>query len=371
MVNEFLADLEKLVSIDSGTQTIEGVRQVAQCFERHYQSIGWTAKLVDLGNKAGPGFFATNKPEAQHYDILLNAHMDTVFPEGTAAQRPMTVKGDHAMGPGVADCKGGCLTIFYAIKNTPKEVLDKLSIAVLYNCDEETGSVNSAEWMVSYAKKSDRALIFEPARANGEFVSARKAAGSFTVTFKGLSAHAGNNPEKGHDAIFALTKFINAAKSLEDFDKGITINFGKITAGQSPTIIPDHAETSFRIYCWSDEDFQKTVNQIHELVQLTWIDGVTQTIKELNFAPAMPLNDKTKVMVTQIEKAAHEVGYDDIQWVKTGGISDGNHIASAGIPTLDGMGAAGANLHSDAEYLVISSIEKQVKVASKFLESIK
>lgn len=106
-------------------------------------------------------------------------------------------------------------------------------------------------------------------------------------------------------------------------------------------------------------------------MEQTWFKGVTQSIEELNFAPAMPLNDKTKAMVTQIEKAAHEAGYDNIQWVKTGSISDGNHIASAGIPTVDGMGPAGANLHSDAEYLVVDSIEKQVKIASKFLEMIK
>ena len=67
----------------AGTACIDGVKQVAETFKGMYEGIGFTAKLVDLGDKVGPGLFATNKPEATHYDVMLNAHMDTVFPAKT------------------------------------------------------------------------------------------------------------------------------------------------------------------------------------------------------------------------------------------------------------------------------------------------
>ena len=38
---------------------------------------------------------------------MAAAHLDTVFPEGTAAERPFNIEGDWAKGPGVADCKSG------------------------------------------------------------------------------------------------------------------------------------------------------------------------------------------------------------------------------------------------------------------------
>src|SRR5699024_12818974 len=37
--------------------------------------------------------------------ILILAHMDTVFPEGTATERPFTIKDGRAYGPGVIDMK--------------------------------------------------------------------------------------------------------------------------------------------------------------------------------------------------------------------------------------------------------------------------
>ena len=329
MVQEFLKDLEKVVNVDAGTACTEGVKQVAETFKQHYEGIGFTARLVDLGDKVGPALFATNKPEATHYDVMLNAHLDTVFPAGTVAVRPMSIKGDRAYGPGVLDCKAGCMTIFYALKNLPKETLDKLSILVACNPDEETGSVSSHDWLKECASKSDRALIFEPAREGGELVCARKGSSTYKITFHGVSAHAGNNPERGRDAIYAMVKFIAAVKELADWDRGITLNFGMVRGGTVANVVADFAET-----------------ELHH--------------------GAMPLSEATKAMAGLIEEAAKLEGFD-IAWVKAGGASDGNTTASMGVPTLDGLGPVGGEMHCDREYLEINSIEKHIKVAERFL----
>lgn len=73
--------------------------------KKHFESIGFKAELVDLGPGAGNGMFACNKPDADHYDVLFNAHMDTVFPDGEAAARPLTVKGDEPYGPAAATAR--------------------------------------------------------------------------------------------------------------------------------------------------------------------------------------------------------------------------------------------------------------------------
>ena len=93
LVEDYIRDLKEITSFDSGSRNIEGVARAASIMKRHYDSIGFATKFVDLGPNAGPGLFATNKPDADHYDILLNAHLDTVFPDGTAAKRPFRMRG--------------------------------------------------------------------------------------------------------------------------------------------------------------------------------------------------------------------------------------------------------------------------------------
>jgi glutamate carboxypeptidase len=43
-----------------------------------------------------PGIGGGSRP------IVMMGHPDTVFPDGTAAQRPFRIDGDQAFGPGVA-----------------------------------------------------------------------------------------------------------------------------------------------------------------------------------------------------------------------------------------------------------------------------
>lgn len=116
VLDSYMKDLAELVNKDRGTANIAGVTEAAKIMKGHLESIGFKADLVDLGPNAGNGLFATNKPNADRYDVLFNAHLDTVFPDGTAAARPLTVKGDRAYGPGCSDCKSGVLAIYYALK---------------------------------------------------------------------------------------------------------------------------------------------------------------------------------------------------------------------------------------------------------------
>lgn len=136
MLESYLNDLRELVNFDCGTANHAGVTHASEIMKRHFESIGLTCELVDLGPTVGKGLLARNKPEAEQYDVLMNAHLDTVFPYGTAAERPMSIRDDRAYGPGVSDCKSGVLAIFYAIRNTPAEIRDRLSLCVALNPDE-------------------------------------------------------------------------------------------------------------------------------------------------------------------------------------------------------------------------------------------
>src|SRR5206468_8312117 len=102
----YLQDLEQLVNIDSGSANQQGIARVAEILSEKYAAMGWTVQTHQFDPAAGPCLEISNKPGAS-YDVLLIGHMDTVFPAGTAIERPFSVKGTRAFGPGVSDMKSG------------------------------------------------------------------------------------------------------------------------------------------------------------------------------------------------------------------------------------------------------------------------
>lgn len=98
MLEEYVRDLAELVNRDCGTANCAGVTSAAEVMKRHFESIGWEAELVDLGPTAGRGLICRNKPGSTECDVIFNAHLDTVFPDGTAAARPFSIEGTTAHG---------------------------------------------------------------------------------------------------------------------------------------------------------------------------------------------------------------------------------------------------------------------------------
>ncbi|MBQ8828565.1 MAG: M20 family metallopeptidase [Burkholderiaceae bacterium] len=366
ILESYLEDLASLVNFDCGTENPDGVTRAAGIMKEHFDSIGFKTEIIDFGPAVGNGLLATNKPGASRYDVLLNAHLDTVFPDGTAATRPLTIKGDRAYGPGCADCKGGVLAIYYALKAARKEDLDRLSIAVAYNPDEETGSRHSQKWLSELSSKADRVLIFEPARANGELVRSRKGAARLKINFHGQSSHAGNAPYKGANANLAAIRFASAAAGLADVERGTTVNPGLIHGGEAANIISSHCEVVLDLRYWNNVDWKLLTTEIEKLAQQTWAPRVTQEYVWLTNDPAMPYSESSKVLVDQVTEAARLEGFE-VKWLDVGGASDGNLMAEHGTLVVDGCGPAGGDYHSDKEFLRLDTVEERIRMVSRFL----
>ena len=366
MLETYLNDLAELVNFDCGTSNHEGVTHATEIMKRHFESIGFTCELVDLGDTVGHGLLARNKPEADKYDVLMNAHLDTVFPDGTAAARPMRVDGDRAYGPGVSDCKSGVLAIFYAVRSLPVEVRNRLSICVALNPDEEVGSKASTPWLCEHAAKARNVLVFEAARANGALVRSRKGMAGYEVTFHGKAAHAGNNPQDGANANIAAMAFGLAAANLADAELGTTVNPGVIHGGTVANVISDECRVVLDTRYWFDEHHDVLDKAIRELVDREWVKGVTQTLRVTTHSPAMPLSPDTKQLVATITEAARLEGFE-ADWVDAGGGSDGNHMAAMRVPVIDGCGPAGGEFHCDREFLRLDTVEERIRMVTRFL----
>ena len=365
-LTDYLDELRPLIDVDCGTYTIEGIEVIANQMAKKYESMkGWSVKRVDCG-KAGIGLEVRNKPEADCIDVMMIGHMDTVFPVGTVAERPMSIDSDKAYGPGVSDMKSGLLSVVYALRNLDQKVLDKLSICVCMNPDEETGSADSVDWIQNTAKKAKNVLVAEAARADGSLVKARKGMAGYKITFKGKAAHAGNEPEKGRSAITEMANWILALNSMTNFESGTTLNVGVVSGGAGGNIVPDLATAVVDVRFWDNAEYDQVNATINNMIETPFIDGVSITIDREAYKPSMVPTKLTESLMVLIDESAQALNID-IDWKEVGGGSDANNTAILGIPTIDGLGPIGANFHSADEYLLLASIEPRINLLMKVL----
>ncbi len=112
---DVLKTLEQLVNIDSGTGNERGVNQVGDLIADELRKLGARIEFHSAAPAAGKNVVATLKGSGKG-KILLIAHLDTVFADGTVAARRFRVDGKRAYGPGVADDKGGAVLALYSLK---------------------------------------------------------------------------------------------------------------------------------------------------------------------------------------------------------------------------------------------------------------
>lgn len=197
--------LEDLVNQDSGTFDRDGVMKLADRLADAYAALGFAVqrhRQPDFGDHLEVRHEAAGGPA-----LLCLGHLDTVFPAGTAARRPFRIAGDRALGPGVADMKGGLTTVLFALRalrETGSPFFSTARLTLLLNADEEVGSPTSRARIATLAREHDAAAVLEPARPGGACVIGRKGVGAFRLEVFGRQAHAGSQPEQGVNAIWEL-----------------------------------------------------------------------------------------------------------------------------------------------------------------------
>jgi glutamate carboxypeptidase len=371
-MNEYLIGLlQKLVNIDSGTGDEEGLTQVANLvkFELERLEFDWKVFKATDGSQhyyAENGRAKINGAEK----ILLIAHLDTVFPKGTAGKRGFTMESNLAHGPGVSDCKSGVVTIIGALQQLNARVGAKgpeLGIGCFFNTDEEIGSLGSKVFIEELARQSKAVLVVEPAEGENITIS-RKGIGRFRLQVFGKAAHSGSNYQDGCSAIVALAHQIIDIHHLTRIDEGITLNTGVISGGVRSNIVPEYAEAEIDLRIVRAEQIQKALEDIQRIASATKIPGTTAKLTGEITRPPMPETAVNIELYRRLKKVADEFGLP-LGTFNSGGGSDANFTAALGIPTLDGLGPIGGGHHSESEFLSLPSLPQRIDLLSRFLES--
>lgn len=302
--------------------------------------------------------------------ILLCGHYDTVYPKDHDFQK-VTINGNKMMGPGVLDMKGGLMTMLYALlAYENSDIKSKIGWEVLIVSDEEVGSIASSSYLGTSARNNDFGLLYEPALPDGSIVKSRKGVGSYTMVFRGVSAHAGRCFNDGLNAFYGVSDFINWSKNMMEINKDLIINLGKVEGGGPNNVVPDLAIARFNARVSTKKQRTEFEHQL-EIFNRRMRKKYPGTELHGKFtSPPKPYSAKAKKIVSGLQDCAKQLNMPKIKLVATGGASDGNKLNGFGLPNIDSLGPIGDGMHSRDEYVLIDSIKQRTKLSALYLYNI-
>ena len=346
---------ERLVNIDSGTGDMEGVNAVGAVVVEELKKLGASIETISalpaFGDNIVASFTGSGKGK-----ILLIAHMDTVFKKGAAKERPFRIEGDRAYGAGVSDDKAGivvALSVFKMLDDV--KFKDFARITLMLNTNEETGSRGSRVLIEKLAKEHDVTLNLEGGRVGDGIIIWRKGSGTIRVEVKGRASHAGVSPELGRNAAMELAHQMPQLSKLASAEKGTTINFTVVHAGDRKNVIPDYAVADADIRAVVTEEFDRVERELPQAAKNKLIADTEVTTSLVRTFPPMPQNAQIDKLAGIAQRIYGEIGRT-LQLGGSGGAADSSLSAGVFKPTLDGLGLVGGNAHTDREFALVDSM---------------
>lgn len=367
--NELRDLLLRWCNQNSGTDNLPGVAAMLRLLQSEFDRLGRT-EAVSLSGTSAQALRLRVRLDAP-IQLLFSGHYDTVYGAGHPFQQCTLLTPETLRGPGTADMKGGLVVMLAALQafeRTP--YANRLGYEVLLGPDEETGSQSYAPLLEAAARRYRLALVFEPARSNGDLVKSRKGTGIFTVTCHGRAAHAGRAPNEGRNAILALCDILPRVEALTREIPGVMVNVGSITGGGAANIVPDRAEAVINARVTRAGDDALFLKRLHD-VCAPWHAKEGYRIEiggGFNRAPKVETAQET-ALFEEWRRGAAEFGIR-FDWQHVGGGSDGNLLSAAGLPNLDGLGCIGDHLHSPEEFCHLPSLVQRAQVAALFLHRV-
>lgn len=345
--------ITRLANFESPTSSKAHVDLLSNEIEGLLKDLGAQVERIPQ-QSVGDILFAQWNAHLPGKPILFLMHMDTVWPVGTLAARPVHVEGDRLIGPGTWDMKGSIALVLSVIKGLRErgEFPDR-PVWALFTSDEETGSNASWQTIEHYAQQAGLCLVMEFAAVNGGLKTWRKGIATYTISVTGKASHAGNAPEKGINAVVELAHQTLAISEFGRLDQGTSVSVTVVQGGTAFNVIPAAATAQVDVRFMTKAEAERVEKAMHGLNPR--LPGATLDISASNYRPPMERDATMELSYGQARAIAAKLGIDLLE-EGSGGGSDGNITSAIGAPTLDGLGPMGEGAHALTEQVRISSI---------------
>ena len=381
-----IAMLQRWVDQNSGTMNKAGVLAVRDMIAPELTALGFKTQWIDMGavDRAGH-LVARHVGSRRGKRLLLIGHLDTVFEPDSPFQHWVR-EGDEAKGPGSGDDKGGDAVIVAALRAMQAAgTLKNANITVFLTGDEEDAGrplAISRRDLEAEGKKADVALDFEDlASENGNDMgsTARRSAGSWTLTVSGRSAHSAGVGPGDYGAIYELARIIDQFRRELPEDK-LTYNVGLVGGGQTATLDPEkirlHATGKTNIIAAtavargdlraiSQDQIDRTEAKMRAIVAQPLPGAHAEISFDPDIYPPMPPTAGNRAILVELNAVNADMGLPAMGELDASkrGAGDISFVA-AEVSGLAGLGPASSGSHTASETVDIPSIFKQAKRAA-------
>lgn len=386
-----LADLRRIVDINSGTMNPEGVRAVADALIPAFAELGFDARWVPEPaalNRSGHLVAERIADDPAGARLLLIGHLDTVFEENSPFQTYEVVDDTTVRGPGVEDMKGGDIAILYALGALDAVgALEGATIRVVMTGDEEDPGRPLAEAraaLIDAARESDLALGFESGDVvDGEEVAvvARRGSTKWLLRVRGRQNHSSTifKDDVGAGAIFEAARILDGFYSHVRGEQYLTFNPGLILGGTDVTYDPEEARGTVSgktnivapdvvvhggIRTISAEQLERAQEAMRAVVAQN-LPHTSATIEFDEGYPPMPPTEGNVALLGRLSAASEDLGYGPIVPHDPGarGAADVSFVAPF-VDAIDGLGPHGDGGHTTEETMDVRTLPRAIARAA-------
>jgi glutamate carboxypeptidase len=362
-----IALLREMVDIDSGSYNKPGIDSVGAVLRRFLGSQNVPVETI-AQQKHGDCLRAAvpwDGPQGNAGgNIVLMGHRDTVFPDGEAARRPFTITDGIAYGPGVADMKAGLVMNCFVLAAFAKFGGASAPLLGLFTGDEEIGSPEGRAVIEAEARRARVVFNSEPGRVSGNVVTGRKGGVFMGFRITGKAAHSGANFADGISAIEELARKTQAIHALTDLDRGVTLNVGLVSGGQSVNTVAPWAEGQIDLRYVDPADREDVMARIGAIIDRAFLPGTKAEISiKGEFLPLTQTPAAKRLFEIYVSAAADTGFKTDGEF--TGGCADSGFTAGVGTPTICAVGPVGGKAHSSDEFMHVDSLVPRAQACTR------
>lgn len=370
--------LKSLVSIETGSADVAGLAKMATLLDDRLKALGFKTERRKATAGAGADIVIGTLQGKGKRRIMLQGHMDTVYEAGILQTQPIKLDGNKLYGPGIADDKGGIAVVLHGLQIL-KEAgwADYATLTVLFNPDEEVGSIGSGELIATLGEQQDVVLSFEPTAAKAVVKTEALllgAAGIANVTLevKGRASHAGAAPEQGRNAILEISHQMLQTRDLAKDIPGVSLNWTNVVSNKAPNQIPELATARGDVRITVPGAEVKLNEALQAKIASSKLIPDTITTATLMIGrPAFLAGASGRALGERAQAIYKELDRELLLAPMTGGGTDAAFAARSGKPTVvESFGLAGWGYHARDEYIEIDSIVPRLYLVTRLLTEI-
>lgn len=294
--------------------------------------------------------------------VMFCCHADTVSPgigiEPVVEEKVIRSKGETILG---GDDKAGIAEIIEMLRSAKKH--PPLEILIT-RCEELAPA--GAEFFDYSLLKSKMGYVIDMDTPSDVIIGGPTAI-FFKIKYKGRSAHAGAEPEKGISAVQAAAEAISNLR-LGKIDSETTSNVGVVKGGLNMNSIPEDAEIEAECRSLNDKKAWELVDEMKNVFKKAAEKfGAQVEIEAITALEAYSIPKDSKVVQSVVNAIRKNGLKEDVKSIAGG--TDATHLNHKGIQTA-ALGIGGRMMHSTEEYVVIDEMFALSKIITTLVEDL-